>query len=260
MSGQGRLPIGRIALAKTLAVDWVSEHSKIVLASLATVLILLFCLFQLTGRFEAQKKSDYLAAQTAYSAWISAAASDGVLFKDLEKPLNRHPELQAKFGALIAQHCLALEDSKKGMSYAARSLKRTEHLLSPYYTQFSQNSLRIVNGKYIEALNSAKELKSAMEKDLAFWESRDKMIRSGHLLYAYNLLRIASLEREAGTNEGELLAWNELFKNAGWSGVPSSSSKTYDPEAYLALARTFQDGEVSLMEFVQQRKRELEAG
>jgi hypothetical protein len=258
MSGQERLPIGKIALAKTFAIDWVSENSKTVLAALATLFVVLFCLYQLSGKVSSQRRSDFLEAQASYSAWISAVASDAELFKQLEKPLKRHPELQAKFGSLIAQHCLGLDERGAGLKYAVASLKRTRNLSLPYYTQFSENSLKIVNRKFPEALAAAKNLKMQMEKDSAFWESRDKMIRSGHLLYAYNLLRIASLEREIGSKEGELAAWNELIRNAGWNGT-SSQTKTYDPEAYQALARTFQDGEISLIEFVQQRQRELQA-
>ncbi len=260
MSGQGRLPIGRIALAKTFAVDWVAQNSKTVLYALATLIVLLFCLYQLSGKIFSQKRSDFIEAQASYAAWVSAVASDADLFKQLEKPLKRHPELQAKFGSLIAQHCLGLEEHKTGLKYAAASLKRTQKLSLPYYTQFSKNSLNIVNGKFAQALGSAKELKAQMESDSAFWDSRDKMVRSGHLLYAYNLLRIASLERETGSKEGELAAWNELLKNAGWGGSAPVSSKTYDPEAYQALGRTFQDGEISLVEFVRERQRELQAG
>lgn len=255
-SGQGRLPIGKIALAKTFAIDWVLQNSKTLISVLLTAFVLLFCLYQLSGKLSSQSRSDFLEAQASYSAWISAVASDAKLFKQLEAPLKRHPELHAKFGSLIAQRCLGLEERNTGLKYAVASLKRTAHVTLPYYSQFSQNSLNIVNGKFKDALNSAKELKTHMQEDTAFWGRRDKMVRSGHLLYAYNLLRIASLEREMGSVEGELAAWEELIHNAGWEGS-ASQSKTYDPEAYQILAHSFQDGEISLIEFIRQRQREL---
>ena len=127
----------------------------------------------------------------------------------------------------------------------------------PYYSDFSHNSLLITQGKLPEGLLAAKTLKKLMDEDLAFWESRDKMIQSGHLLYAYNLLRIAALEREVGSREGELRAWDEFLSHAGWEKGKTSTVRTADAEAYTLLAQAFQDGDVSLLDFIEQRKSEL---
>ncbi len=253
---EDKLPIGRIAFAKSACIDWVSEHSKIVLITLASLLILLFSAAQLTGKLSGNGRSDFIEAQSAYTAWVSADISDAELFKKLEKPLKRHPELQAKFGSLIAQHFLALNDPENAETFAKQAWKRTGNLLSPYYAEFSQTSLLIAQGKLDAALKAAKGLKEKMGEDSPFWESRDKMIRSGGLLYAYNLIRVAALEREAGTAEGELAAWDELLKNSGWTSA-TPSSKMFDPEVYSILGHAFQDGGISLMDYIQQRKAQL---
>ena len=93
---EDKLPIGRIAFARSACIDWVSEHSKSVLISLASALVLLFALFQIVGKFSEGHRSDFVEAQSAYSDWIAAKISDDQLFKKLEKPLNRSPELQAQ--------------------------------------------------------------------------------------------------------------------------------------------------------------------
>jgi hypothetical protein len=251
-----QLPIGRAALAKVICADWIIEHSKTILLSFITLILLAFLLFQLMGKVSSGKKSDYLEVQKAFTAWVSQETEDHNLLKDLEKPLSRHPELQAKFGNQIAQRLLSLGDVNKADAYAKAALVRSRDLTSPYYSRFSRNTLMISQGKYLEALEEAKRLKIDLEKDDAFWESRDKFIRSGTILYAYNLVRIASLERQLGSKEGELKAWEELVQNAGWKSLPANM-KTYDPEAYALLAQNFTQGDISLLDYIEQRKKEL---
>jgi hypothetical protein len=251
-----QLPIGRAAFAKAFCADWISEHSKTILLSFTTLIVLSFCLFQLSGKLNTGKKSDYLEVQSAFSAWVSKEVQDPRLLSNLEKPLGRHPELEAKFGTHIAQRLLAFGDVKKADHYAKSALKRSHALTSPYYARFSKNSLLISKGGYEAALKEAKEFKTDLEKDDSFWEGRDKFIHSGSILYAYNLLRIASLERQVGSKEGELVAWEELVKNAGWKGGPAPS-KTYDPDAYALLAQNFTQGDISLLDFIEQRTKEL---
>lgn len=250
------LPVGRAALAKTICIDWATENSKTILYSFLALIFLGFGLFQWTAKFSSGKKSDYLEVQKAYSAWIGKETRDLHLFDQLEQPLSRHPELEAKFGTRIAQRLLALGEVNKADAYATAALKRAEDLTTPYYTQFSRNTLVIAQGKYKEALEESKRLKTALEEDDAFWASRDRFVKSGTVLYAYNLLRIAALERELGSKEGELKAWEELVRNAGWR-ESSVHLKTYDPEAYALLAQNFAQGEVSLLDYIEQREKQL---
>lgn len=109
---------------------------------------------------------------------------------------------------------------------------------------------------YASALDEAKRLKLDLQSDDAFWESRDKLVRSGAILYAYNLVRIAALERELHSKQGELKAWDELVCSAGWEDTPPIS-KMYDPEAYALLAKNFTQGDVTLRGYIEQRRKEL---
>lgn len=251
-----QLPIGRVALAKVICADWITEHSKKILLLSVSLVLLAFLLFQLLGKFSIGKKSDYFEVQRAFSVWVSQETQDHKLLKDLEKPLKRHPELQAKFGNQIAQRLLSLGDASKADVYAKAALIRSQDLTSPCYSRFARNTLMISQGKYLEALEEAKSLKNDLEKNDAFWENRDPFAPSGTILYAYNLVRIASLERQLGSKEGELKAWEELVRNAGWKDQPGNM-KTYDPEAYALLAQNFTQGNISLLDYIEQRKKEL---
>ena len=92
-----------------------------------------------------------------------------------------------------------------------------------------------------------------MDSDDRFWEKKSELVRHGCILYAYNLLRIAMLEKAAGTPKGELSAWAEMKKNAGWHGT-QPTSRTYDPEAYLLLGQNFQNQETSLLDYIKYRE------
>ena len=251
-----QLPIGRAAFAKAFCADLLTEHRKVVLLCLLTLVVLLFTLFQLRGKFSMGGGADYLEAQRAFSVWSEGEGSNPEAFKSLEKPLASHPELRAKFGTLIAQRLLSLGETKKADRYISACLKRTRALTSAYYSRFADNTLAIAHGKYGAALEEAKRLKADLEKDDAFWQERDRLVKSGTVLYAYNLVRIAALERQMGSKEGELRAWEELVQNAGWKGQPVNG-KMYDPEAYALLAQNFSQGDVSLLDYIEQRKKEL---
>ncbi len=250
------LRIARRSTAKMAAIEWVMANYKRLLTTMCTLFVLLFCVMPFTKRMKGNAKSDYLAAEAAFIAWIAQTKHDLDLYKQLKAPLNRHPELDAKFGTLMAQRFLGLGETKMADQYASSALKRTKTLLSPYYLQFSHNTLSISQGHLAEALKQSYELKKRMGEDEAFWSHQDAKASVGVALYAYNLLRIASLEREVGSKEGELAAWEELMRHAGWGGYPPQQ-KMYDPETYQMLAQNFQTGEVSLIDYIQQRKRIL---
>ena len=185
---EDQLPIGRIAFAKSVCIDWISEHSKVVLTSLAVVLVLLFWFFQSTQ-----------------------------------------------------------QSSKNG---------HIDRFLSPYYLEFSQTSALINQEKWDQALQAAKELREKMIGDVEFWNRQDKMIHSGGLLYAYNLIRLAALERKVGSLAGELAALEEFSTSASQDAI-STTSRLFDSEAYTMLEHAFQDGTLSIADYIQQRKREL---
>ncbi len=250
--GKERLPIGRVAFAKTMYTQWVSGNSKTILVSALSLVATALFLYQISGRPHARKHSDFLHVDQAFQNWISQETQDPKVFQQLEKPLRDHPELQSKFGTAIAQRLLALGEVKKAEKYAEGALKRSQELNSGYYSDFSRNSLLIGQGKYVEALERARSLKVTMIQDDGFWQSRDPLVHSGTILYAYNLLRIAALERQLGSKEGELHAWEEFLQNAGWKGAPSHPN-TYDPEGYALLSQNFTQGEISLNDYIQKR-------
>lgn len=234
----------------TLLIEWIKDHGSTLLYSIAGIIALLFLVFQIMGRSKGDAQSDYASANTAFVQWDNAREDSDL--QKLQVPISRHPELHAKFDAVIAQALLSQRLGEKAQGYAAATLKRIEGE-TPYHSRFAQTTLLIEKGDFAQALSEAKQLKQDLEKDTAFWKSQDALVRPGSLLYAFDLLRIAMLEQKAGTRQGELAAWSEFEKNAGWTEVPADS-KRFDPEAYQFLKQNFHDQEISLVDYIQFRK------
>ncbi len=273
------IPIGRFGYVKKEVIDWVKMHRNIATLGGALVVVALMGAGQMMrwaqeGDLGGGRYGDYISAESAYRKW--SESQEG--FEKLEKLIRKHPELYQKYEGAIAQRLLLqttesflpkTESSKevrpvsKGSAgssadslirkYAASALRRVGDF-SPYYIRFSKESLLIGEGKLKEALEGAKKLKADMDKDEVFWSEGSQIIRHGSLLYAYNLLRIAMLEKTAGSLDGELAAWKEFKHNAGWLGtVPSG--KSYDPDAYLLLQQNFQKSDISLRDYVAYREK-----
>lgn len=225
VEGQQSLSEGRAALAKMMTAQWVIEHGKQLGYGAFAIAALLFLLLSWSKRFSGSS-SDYLKAEVAFSTWAAQDKHDLALFKEVNDPLKRHPELAAKFGTLIAQRLLALGEAKLAQDYAQAALQRTKALLCPHHALFSQNTLLISQGRLQEALQGAYALKEKMAGD------------ASNTLFAYNLLRIAALERETGAFDKEMAAWEEVL-NCG---------------AFAQLSGNFQSGDVSLSDYIKQRQ------
>lgn len=251
---QEPLWVGRAALAKQISRDWLVSHRKMLLILtlflIPILCILTYCCQKWVG------KSSSLANQHTIEEWLSTQITDAKSFQPVEKSLKKDPQLQAKFSTLIAQRLLAIKEEKKAAVYAKIPLQHAGDLHSSYYNLFTSNTFLIASGKYEKALKNAIDLKTAMNKDQMFWQAKDPYVPSGSILYAYNLLRIAALERQIGSVEGELAAWAELMKEANWEGS-STPSKTYDKEAYALLADNFTQGEISLVDYIHERRKML---
>jgi hypothetical protein len=240
------VPFGKFGFIKRESIDWVKTHLTTV-AGIGAFLAV--GVIGISKWVKGDAQVDYLAAEMAYHHWEGDRNEH---FIQLQKLIQKHPELHAKYDGAIAQKLLSNSEKGLATSYGKATLKRMGDF-SPYYKDFSACSLMIADQKLEEALQSSKALKASMDGDDRFWEKKSELIRHGCILYAYNLLRIAMLEKAAGTTKGELEAWVELKKNAGWYDT-QPTSRTYDPEAYLLIQQNFQNQEISLQDYIKYRE------
>lgn len=242
------IPVGKFGYVQRRTIDWMLTHRLIMGALAICLFTLVFGAGQFFGVFGRDERADFVAAELTYKKWTGSKES----LAKLEKLIKVHPELHAKYDGAIAQKLLSSSESGLAASYASSALQRTGGF-SPYFESFAKTSLLIGEGKLIEALASAKMLKHDLDIDEHFWETKSDVIRHGALLYGYNLVRIATLEKVAGTAEGELLAWSDLKKAAGWDSE-TPDPRVYDSEAYLLLQENFKKQSISLLDYIHYRE------
>ncbi len=226
------VPFGKFGFIKKQSIDWVKTHLMTVAGIGAFIAV---SAVGISKWVKGDAQVDYLAADMAYNHW---EGDKNEQFVKLQKLIRKHPELHAKYDGAIAQKLLSNSEKGLATSYGKATLKRIGDF-SPYYKEFSACSLMIADQKLEQALHEAKTLKASMDGDDRFWEQKSTLIRHGCILYAYNLLRIAMLEKLAGTPQGELEAWAEM------------------KEAYLLIQQNFQSQEISLLDYIKYREEAL---
>ncbi len=134
-----------------------------------------------------------------------------------------------KNDAIFIQQFIEGKTSGELAPYISRVFKRVGGLTG-YYEDFSKTSILINNKEFKSALEAAKKLKQTLGPD------------HGSFLYAYNLLRIVSLEKEVGSPQEELQAIEDLQNN---------------PQSYSLLEESFKDQSISLSDYLKERKKQL---
>jgi len=263
-----QLIIGRIALLKDGIIEKCIENKNKILLIGLCLLISLFSILGFVKKFQGSPQKDYLIADMTFERWSSVAEKNPELLNQLEKVLKKHPHLHSKFDGAIGCHLLFQNETEKAFIYLQPTLQRIKGT-SPYHKEFALTSLLIAKGDLKGSLSKAKELKGKMEADLNFWEKQSTNVRYGALLYAYNLMRIAALEKETGTPQGELSALQEIEKNLALAAfAPATSTdkekwnsslerKICDTEAYGLLQHSFQAQHLSLRDYINHRKTQI---
>lgn len=216
-------------------VDWLVKNKGSLFSGLLCAAAVAVAAYRWMGK-GAPAPEDYIKASSAYAKWENSKQEEH--FETLLKILARRPELHAKFDAPIGQRLLEQGKSGAAAPYIAAVLNQKE-MLSPLYHQFSDISVSIVQGELKKALEQSKQLQEAIEQNPIFKKE------SG-LIYAYNLVRIAFLEQEAGTPEGEALAWKEVVKN--------------ETEGLHLLRDTLKEQNISLPDYIKYRTQILRSG
>jgi hypothetical protein len=248
---QEEVPVGKFGYVHQGVLGWLKGHLTV--TALAAVCLMggLIGASRMVGWMQKGREADLISADLIYQKW----RGDPEGLQKIEKWLTRHPELRAKYGAEIAHKLLFSSQGGLAEGYASAALKKLQEV-SPHYAVFSRGSLMIAEGKLPEALEAAKGLKRDMEGDTSFWDEQSRVLAHGALLYGYNLIRIAVLEGQVGTPEGELVAWKEFKQRAGWTDVPLES-KISDPEAYQMIEKNFRIEELTLHDYIADREQKL---
>lgn len=207
---------------------WIEENGKNLLWGAAILVLALFTIYRFSSSQTTKAENDYVRA--AYNADLLQQPNIEKYqeaLADLTFLTENRPELQQAYDGLIAEGYLVENKSDQALPFADRNLSR----ISPsYYTDFAKTTLLISQEKYDEALNQSLVLN--VHGPLAL----------GEPLYAFNLIRIAFLQQQLGSREGEMTAWNSLVARAKES-----------PEAQFVIQH-FDEKGVSLTNYIQSRQ------
>lgn len=205
-----------------------SFNWKKVVTYTALVAVVVGGLVAKVGMGKGKAEGEFVQAASAFAKWDQ--------IEDLEKIMQKHPELHARYDGPIAQNFLINQDFSGAEPYIERVLRRVDQ---PYYGDYTRMSLLISKGNYQEALEGAYQLKGQMENSL----KEEKDIST---LYAFNLLRIATLCQQLNNREGELSAWQEIKRQS----APGHAG-------FARLLSHFSIQDVNLLSYITSREESL---
>ena len=198
---------------------------------------------KISGKKE-QAEKDFLKANYIWSSLSQSFDPQSDQLDHLKALMKKHPELHAKYDGLIAQHLLSTYSHEMATPFADKVLKRAGQ---PFFHEYTAGSLLIGKREFQEALKMAKELKEEM---------LNSMSPDYSTLFAFNLLRIATLSFEVGDKEGERAAWKELKLYGKWDDHEKASTPI-SLDGFDVLLSHFSANEVSLLDFIKYREEAL---
>jgi hypothetical protein len=231
-------------------IHWIVENRKNILYVFATLVILTLLLVRFTAGAPGQKEANLIQAETEVVnlqrviLGIDKETNIDEAFKKVNQLLKQYPELNSKYDAPLAQAFLATDKPTDAQSFADQSLKRTKANDLNFYQDFAKTSLLIGEGKYQEALTQAQQLKDTLLK-----EAPEKDLKFGSALFAYNLIRIATLNQALENKKEELNAWKE------WKEYSKTSQNQINSDAFLQITKQLETGHIKLTDYIAQRER-----
>ncbi len=233
---------------------WLVDHRKQFFSILAIMVFSGVIIYKTIQLYGLKGNEGAVVAENIYQGW-KTSPQDNKSFSDLKKFLHKYPDIRPKYEGLMVQQLLINENlSEEAVFMANKALKRTDKEL-PYYSSYSYTTLLILQKKYENALLEAKKLKNEIASDLSFLKGDAEV--AGPLLYSYNLLRIAFLEKELKNSENEMIAWQdfEKYTNAYVENRADKNSK----RAMDLLKKSFSENSIELADYISYRKSQLDS-
>jgi hypothetical protein len=240
------------------AVHWISDNGKQLLWILAAA-ILLFLLFYRFFGVGSPSEKDFLIAENDFITFKKSALEkpnaeqQQAAFDHLTALLKKYPELHAKYDGPMAQILLEQGKVQEAAPFITNTLQRTLPDNLTYFTQYSRTTMTIENQDYKKALDEAQDL---TQKLIDSSNASNKKV--DEILYAYNLLRIAFLSQQVGDMGREMATWH-AFMNTQPKAESNVSIQPVDQGVRDLVIQPFTEGKISLLDYIQQRKKFLKA-
>lgn len=165
--------------------------------------LILLLLLTLGYRFLAyrshQAEKDFVLAKEAIVS-LKNPEKEQASLATLQSILSNHKDLQAKYDGIIGQALLVQGKIEEAKPFIERTFNRTMNETSSFDRDYAKTSLLIAEGHLEDALKNAYSLKDAMMT----------AVSTSSTLFAFNLIRIAFLEKTLQNPVNEQKAWTEL--------------------------------------------------
>ena len=197
------------ALLELPAIQWIKDNKKQISYGFLLLCLALILLYRAFANQTAKAEENYLAMASIASIVNNPdapAEKRATALADLRRLLESSPNLQAKYDGLIAQSLISNQKIDEAMPYINQTFSRIKGEDSPYYIDYSKTSIALASGKKEDALKEAYALRDKMLQVAP----ADRSVQFGGILYAFNLIRIALLEKEFQNKDAEKKAWQEL--------------------------------------------------
>lgn len=214
------------ALLELPAIQWIKDHKKQISYGALLFCLFLVFLYRLFASQTAKAEENYLAL--AQSAAIvnnpeAPAEKRAAALSDLRQLLESSPNLQAKYDGLIAEQLILEKKLDEAAPYINRTFARVKEEDSPYYIAYSKTSIALADGKKEEALKESYILRDKMLQVAP----AERSTQFGGVLYAFNQIRIALLEKGFQNKDAEKKAWQELQQMNGPNSPVSISKQDF---------------------------------
>lgn len=229
-------------------VEWVLTQGQAWLWTGAAILLIgLFFLVRMLGG-SGSGINDYLQTQTDVISLVQLTKEENqenrkAILDNLKGNLKKHPELHARYDGIISQTLLIQNMPKEAEQFEMSALNQLQREDLTNFQQFAENSLLISNQKYQEALTASFTLKDNLIKQAEKNTEKADSLSLGDTLFAFNLLRIAVLQQQVGSVEGEKEAWKEWQKYS--IGTP-----LFSKQAFQTVSSLFDEGRVKLENYI----------
>lgn len=224
------------------AIEWLSAHKNILLWTLFAFIVALVLASRLITWRALDAEKDFFQAQVAFNQFQQAAlipnensTADADLAQ-LNAIMQRHPELKPKYAGSLAQTFLINGQIPQAELLVREIFNRTQIDHLQFYQDYTQTSLVIGQGHYAAALQRAQHLKLSLDE-----------LGEGFnpILYIFNLTRLAMLYQQTHQPQEELKTWEEI------------QNQPQRLKAFLATNEALKVGQVSLNQYIEERKSAL---
>lgn len=228
-------------------VQQVVKYGSYFIIGLTALIVAAVLIYRLGTSSESSSERDFINADRDFKIFINPSTANSEeskkAFEGLNAILIKHPELHAKYDGMIAQTLINRGDLTGAMEFANRAIVRTTAENKPFYTSYAETTILISDHNYSAALSRAQELHQQMLTDTT-------KHAYGDTLFAFNLLRIALLQQQLGQKEDEKRTWEDWQRY-----LQGQQSANISKQAFNAQVDHFQDGDVSILNYIQAREK-----